>query len=235
MALAGVEGTISGDACDLLIGGDLVEPFRQHGRVADIAGGELSRPDFQCLLFDPDVDLAPYTALRAAMLAGVPFTFAFDLDPRAVDQQVQRALRAAIGDVDLQGLLAPAEGAEVRHSPVQVDQLQEAFDEAGRLAQRHAEQHLYRQTGLDCGVTLVRLSASFAGGLSLPSHGGIKPYRQQAATLERFIVGWPVSGPVDGGYGFAHAAQLPRWIHKMNPSSDLCNRAAADMTANEQS
>jgi hypothetical protein len=25
--------------------------------------------------------------------------------------------------------------------------------------------------------------------------------------------------------GSAHASQLPRWIHKMNPSRDLCNRA----------
>ena len=31
------------------------------------------------------------------MLAGVPFPFALDLDARAVDQQVQRALRAAVG------------------------------------------------------------------------------------------------------------------------------------------
>ena len=46
MALAGVEGTIGGDACDPLIGGDSFEQFGQHGRVADIAGGELRRPNF---------------------------------------------------------------------------------------------------------------------------------------------------------------------------------------------
>jgi hypothetical protein len=40
------------------------------------------------LLVNPDVKLAPHLALRAAMLAGLPFTFAFDLDPRAVDQRV---------------------------------------------------------------------------------------------------------------------------------------------------
>ena len=69
MALAGVEGAIGGDAGDLLIGRDLVQKFRQHGRVADVAGGELDRPDFQRLLVDRAVDLAPDTALRAAMLA----------------------------------------------------------------------------------------------------------------------------------------------------------------------
>ena len=39
-----------------------------------------------------------------------------------VDQQMQRALRSTIGNVDLQGILAAAERAEVRHDPVQIDQ-----------------------------------------------------------------------------------------------------------------
>ena len=91
MALAGVEGTIRGDAGDLLVGRNLVEQFGQHGRVAHIAGGELGRADLQCLLVNPDVDLAPDAPFRAAVLAGVPLAFALDLDPGAVDQEVQRA------------------------------------------------------------------------------------------------------------------------------------------------
>ncbi len=50
MALAGVEGTIGGDTGDLGVGWDLVEQFRQHGRIAHITGGELSGPDLQRLL-----------------------------------------------------------------------------------------------------------------------------------------------------------------------------------------
>ena len=97
MALAGVEGTIrcpavvcmqttrgGGDAGDFLIGRDLVQKFRQHGRIAHVTGGELGRSDFQCLLVDPDVVFAPDTALRAAILAGVPFPLALDLDAGAV-------------------------------------------------------------------------------------------------------------------------------------------------------
>ena len=45
------------------------QKFRQHGRIAHIAGGELGRPDLQCLLVNSDVDLAPYTAFGAAMFA----------------------------------------------------------------------------------------------------------------------------------------------------------------------
>lgn len=90
VALAGVEGAVGGDAGDLLIGRDLVEQFRQHGRVTDIAGGELGCEDFQCLLINSDVDLAPDAPFGTAVLARVPLPFALYLDPCAVHQQVQR-------------------------------------------------------------------------------------------------------------------------------------------------
>jgi len=86
MALTRVECTIGSDAADLLIGRDLVEQLGQNGRVTHIAGGELGCSDFQRLLVDPDVELAPDTPLRAAMLARVPLAFALDLDPCAVDR-----------------------------------------------------------------------------------------------------------------------------------------------------
>jgi len=225
MALAGVECAISGDAGDLLIGWDVVEQFGQHGRVAHVAGGEFRRPDLQGLLINSDVDLAPDAALRAAMLAGVPFPFALDLDACAVDQQVQRPLRSAIGDVDLQGLLASRQRAEVGHRPVQIDQVQQTFDKPGRLPQRHAEQHLHRQAGLDGGIAVVGLPPAFAGRRGFPGHRGVEPDGQRATALQRFVIGGPVPGLVGRGCWSAHAAQLPRWIHEMNPSRDLCNKA----------
>jgi hypothetical protein len=54
----------------------LVEQFRQHGRITDVAGGDLYRANLQRFLINPDMYLAPNTSLGAAMLAGVPFTFA---------------------------------------------------------------------------------------------------------------------------------------------------------------
>lgn len=107
VALAGVESAVGGDSGDLLFGRDLVEQFGQHRGVANVAGGELSGPDLQCFLIDSDVDLAPDAPFGATMLAGVPLAFTLDLDPGAVDQQVQRAVRTAVGNVHLQGLLAP--------------------------------------------------------------------------------------------------------------------------------
>ncbi len=76
---------------------------------------------------------------RAAVLAGVPFALAFDLDAGAVDRQVQRAVRAPVRDVHGRGSLPAAERAEVGPAPVQADRPQQALHEPGRLPKRHAE------------------------------------------------------------------------------------------------
>jgi hypothetical protein len=122
VALAGVAGTVGGDACDLLI--DLAKKLGQHGRVTYVAACDLDRPDLQRLLVDPEVDLAPDPPFGAAMLARVPLALTLDLDPSAVDQKVQRTLRPLMGNVHGKRLLAAAERAEVRHVPVQADEPQ---------------------------------------------------------------------------------------------------------------
>ena len=113
VALSSIVGAIRGDAADLLVRGDLTEKIGQHRCISDVARGDLDGSNFQCFLIDPEVDLAPGAAFRATMLAGVPLAFALDLDARAVDEQVQRALRPTVGDVDGQGLLAAGQRAEV--------------------------------------------------------------------------------------------------------------------------
>ena len=159
------------------------------------------------------------------MLAAVPLTFALGLDAGAVDQQVKRTLRAAVWNVHGQGFLAPAERAEIRHGPVEAGQPQEALDEACRLPEGHAEQHFQGQARLDRGVAILRLPASPASRRRHPDHVRIEPDRQGATLLQRFVVGRPVLGLVARRYGAAHAPQLPRWIHQMNPSRPLRNKA----------
>lgn len=61
-------------------------------RIADAATGNLDGSDFQRLFIDTNVDLAPETAFRATVLAGIPLAFTLRLDAGAVDQQVQRPL-----------------------------------------------------------------------------------------------------------------------------------------------
>ena len=141
------------------------------------------------------------------------------------DEQVQRAVRPTVGDLHGQSLLAARQRAEVGHRPVETDQPQQAFDEACRLTERHAEQNPHHQAGLDGGVAVALLAATPACRCGVPGHPGVKPDRQRAAALERFVTGRPVPGLVARGCGSAHASQLPRWSHETKPLQDVCSRA----------
>lgn len=79
--------------------------------------------------------LAPDAAFRTTMLARLPvaFVFALELEPSAVDQQVERTFGTMIRDVEGEGLLAAAQRAEVGRRPIKSDQAQQAFDEPDRL------------------------------------------------------------------------------------------------------
>ncbi len=238
VALAGVVSAVGDHRADLFADRDLAEQIGQDRCITDVAAGDLDSANLQCLLIDPKVDLAPDPPLGPAMLAGVPLAFALDLDPGAVDQQVQRPLGAAIRDAHGQVLLTAGQGAEVGHRPVETDQPQQALDEPASpwslgpvafpwldLPERHAEQHLHRQAGLDSCIAVSLLAATPACRRGIPAHFGVEPDCQRAPALERFIVGRPVPGLVGRGYGSARASQLPPWIRDMNPSRDLCNRA----------
>jgi hypothetical protein len=149
MAFARVVGTIRSHAADLLVSWNLVEQIGQHRCISGVAARDLDCSDFQRLLINADVDLAPDAPFAAAMLAGVPLAFPFDLDAGAIDKQVQRALRATIRDVDRKRPLASADGAEVRNVPIEARQPQEAFHKARRLPKRHSEYHFHGQARLD--------------------------------------------------------------------------------------
>lgn len=92
MAFAGKIGSVRGHRTDLLVRRDLLEKLGQHERATNAAAGDFDGPNFQRLLIDPEVGLAPKTAFGATVLAGMPLAFTLDLDTGAVDQEMQRAL-----------------------------------------------------------------------------------------------------------------------------------------------
>ena len=113
----------------------------------------INRSDLCRLLVDTDEDLTPDASLGAAVLRCVPFAFTLDLDAGAVDQQVQRTLRATIWNVYRKRPLTASDCAEVRHVPVKPRRPKQAFYKARRLTSGHPEQHFHRQTTLDGSVT----------------------------------------------------------------------------------
>jgi hypothetical protein len=126
-------------------------------------------------------------AFRAALLACVPFDFTLYLDPSAVDQPMRRAVRTAIGDVELYGHPATNEDTDVGVCPVQAGHPQLALESPGRLPKRLAEEHLRLQASLDCYFVVVWLLAALVGRHALPYHTRVKPNRQQTSVAERFV------------------------------------------------
>ena len=218
------------------------------------------------MLVNPEVNLAPDPPFRAARWPTVETQFRWkgclrtchspfpstlmpvlstarqdiaEQWPRG-DQQVQRPLGTAIRDVHGKRFLAAGQRAEVGQRPAKADQAQQAFDDPGRLPQRHAEQHLHRQIGLDRGIAVDLMPATPARRHGIPAHLGVKPAlrrllaiayrpvdRQRAPAFQHFVIGRPVLDLAGRGCQSAHARQLPRWIHEMSPSCDLCNEPRA--------
>ena len=187
---SGVVGSVGRDQADDLLGRDLRQEFGQHGAITDPAavrrlsrtGGvrllTLDGADLHRLGIDAQMDLAPRPGPGGAVLAGAPLALASGLDAGAVDEQVQGAGARAVGNLDAQALLAPAERAEVRHGPVQLGQLQEARHQSRRLPQSKAEQRLQRQASLNCSVREGRRTTAAASRHRQPLHLRVKPDQQ---------------------------------------------------------
>lgn len=89
MVLAGVEGTVGGDAADLWLWRDQIQNFWLNRRIIHFTGNELRCRYIQGFLINPDLYPAPDPALGASILAGVPFAWAFDLGACPVHRLVQ--------------------------------------------------------------------------------------------------------------------------------------------------
>ena len=90
---------------------------------------------------------------------------------------MQGTRSTTLGDRNVQCSLTSAQGAEIRHLPVQAGQPQRVLNETRRLAEGQAKQHLQREAELDCGIAEIGLTASLAGFRRMPFYLGIKPDR----------------------------------------------------------
>jgi len=162
--------------------------------------------------------LAPLAPALRPVFERLPFAIAEELDACAVDQQIQRAIRAAIRDLDGQGLLPAAQRGKVRHGPVQAGQSQQAGPHPGGLAQRQLEQDLDRQAELDGRIGKDRRPSGPTVTRRAPSHVLVEPDQQRPPLAQRCVVAGPVRRAIAGGWWLAHAARLTAWIREVNPS-----------------
>jgi hypothetical protein len=69
---------------------DLIKEVRQFRDVADIIGRQFHRDDFMRISIDTEMQLAPPAAGPDAVLLIEPLALAINLQPGAIDQQMQR-------------------------------------------------------------------------------------------------------------------------------------------------
>ncbi len=145
------------------------------------------------------MDLAPLASALNAVLARLPLAIAEELDTGAVNQQVQRAIGAAVRDLDGQCLLPPAQCRVIWHGPVQVSHLQQAGHHPCRLPKRQLEQNLDGQTELDRRIREHRRATWAAVRRREPGHVLVQPDQQRPALAKRRSVAGPVRRAVAGG------------------------------------
>ncbi len=134
------------------------------------------------------------------------------------DQQVQRAIRTAKGDLHGQGLLPAPQRREVRHGPVQPHQLQQASHHPASLAQWQLEKDLDRQAELD-----GRIAKTPQADRACPHAARVRSYPRRPTSAKtplapRCVGAGPVRRAIAGGRWLAPAARLTAWIHKVNPT-----------------
>lgn len=192
-----VIGPIGGDGGNLLVRHDVVQKMGQHRSIADCTAGDFDSPHFQCFLVDAGVDFPPNLPSRTAVLARMPLAFTLHLEASAINQEVQRSLRPAIGNVHRKGLLAAAQRAEIGHRSVKTGQLQQARDEPRCSPKLHPKEDFDRQAHLDGCSAVGLLAATPPGGRGFPLHRRIKPDRQRSTLPQRLVIVMPVRGLVD--------------------------------------
>jgi hypothetical protein len=191
-----VLGTIAALDGHRFIGRYLGQQFGQHGRIAHAVVRHLNGPYLQRACINTQVHLAPLPPVFGTVLLSFPIPFTQEFDACAVHQQIHRRSAILVGQLHLQCLLTPADGAEVGNPPIELGQVQQALNEAQALAQGQPKKTLDTQAKLNGCIREGLLAASFATGGHVPLHVCMEPDRQQPSGLERGVVRSPAGGLV---------------------------------------
>jgi hypothetical protein len=174
----------------LLLRLDLVEQVGQRLRIADVVSSELRHSDFQNLLVNPCVDLAPNERYGEAPLAGVPLVFPLNLKPGTVDQRCKGAYEPRRGKVTFEAScrrlrvmkFGTSQSMQLNRKRLSTHPVVWRTAKPNRpgvpvVLETDLQAHfnLHCQAGLDRGIAAVGLSATLANRSGLPSHGWNKP------------------------------------------------------------
>ena len=213
---------------------DLVEQIRQGAGVVPAARRELGRHN-EPLVIHSDVQLAPVPAsLRCLVLVRVPFARTQDLEPRGIDDQVDRAVVGSGQRRQLNDLVPARECGVVRGLEVEAHHPEQRVQETLGLAKRQAVDNPQGQCGQDRQVR-VPPPASAKTVLRWCPRGDrlfAQSDRDVAAAPEATLVLPPVPHSVLRLVLAVHSARLPRG-HEVAPSISIMDRDPEPELASE--
>lgn len=189
-----VVSTVRRDARDLAL--DLAEQARHLTSVIGLVAGQDAGGDLARIGVQREVELPPGAA-RPAVPSLLPLALPEQLQPGAVDQQVQGPMRHDPWPKSSEAAAAPAQGGMVRHAELEPEQAERAADEALGLAQGEPEDQPEHQHQLDRQVRIAGLAARRRPPCRLPapprparasSHLGAEVWHRTAANSEPDIL-----------------------------------------------
>jgi hypothetical protein len=204
MTVLRVVRPVAADRIDWHVGGDLVEQIGQHAGVVDVLMGHQRTAYLTGLRVHRQMHLAPGAAFRIAVFAHFPFAFAVKLEPRAVDDQMQRLAAMQRGQDNLKLLRAAAQRGVVRHRQAGERELTQTLREALKRPQRQTEHLLETEQHLDHRVRVDARSATFArsGFRRVSQYAVVDPHSYIASGDQARVVFRPVPNAIDP-LGFA--------------------------------
>jgi hypothetical protein len=161
-----IVGAVSREGCDRV--SNLVEQLIRQRRVIDLFLGEFDRDDLAALSIDADVQLAPGSAARGAVLFDQPLPGSAKFHAGAVDQEMQRPNPAPAQWQDTQCFAPTTQCRVIRHAEIEAEQSDDRADEPLGLPQCQMEDRAHRQRRRDRQGRIMRLAARRGSGFCSP-------------------------------------------------------------------
>ena len=199
------------------------DPLSQRERNCQVAARRECGRHNESLLVHPDVQLPPGPAsLRCPVLVDVPFARTPDLEPRGIDDQVDRAVVGASQRLHLDDLVLAGESGVVRGLEVEAHPAERRVEQTFGLAKRQAEEEPQCQRGQDGEVRVPPLAAAETILRWCPPSDRLRaqPDRNVAAVPEGTLLLAPVPNSVLGLVLAVDSARLPCG-HDIAPSISM--------------
>src|SRR5271157_32457 len=162
--------------------------------VIDVFVGQIKRDDLAAVCVKTNMQFAPGAAFRSSMFFEQPFAGSAQLQPRAVNDQVQVARSNPRPFGNRQSTRPSAQRRMIRDGQVDLQHSHDRANQPFALAQRQSKHRSQCQSRLNGEIGIVRLAARRGSGLRLPTSQRFvgEPNREASTIAKRCVTVTPV-------------------------------------------